>query len=539
MSLRTKILAAVVGLNVVVLAAAILVLLFGATSEDRRAEIESLVEKVRVAPVSGDAPRAERRRNVDLVWTALPGVVVSVLWLEELDDPERSAEPTPLIDAGTPAPSTEDVEEAVRFHKAARRTGRNIRAADRLLVLLEPTAEDGGGDGGAPEGRQSLYVRWHGAATLVSRARALYFTLLAGILAVTSLGWVLLSRLVVRPLARLAEAADRVASGDLGARVPTSGTGDEIDRTAQAFNRMAAEVSEHQSQLEDRVMSALSRVRKAEQHLAIAQRLTATGKLASGIAHEINNPLGGMRSAVRALQRGDLDAVKTAEYLDLVADGLGRVEETVKKVLQFTPRTPKPRPTDLRDVARKAAALARHRIERDGVRLVERLPAEAVPVYGDPFELQQVALNLLLNASDAVVERAPPGARGGQGEVSLAVSADAETAVLEVRDDGVGMTPEVAAQCFDLFFSTKDVGEGTGLGLAVVHNIVTNHGGRIDVETAPGQGTTMRVLLPRDSPAGDPSPGGDEGPSRPADPNRVSPPGAPAPAGDRSETSGR
>ncbi len=296
--------------------------------------------------------------------------------------------------------------------------------------------------------------------------------------------------------------------------MPTSGTGDEIDRTAQAFNRMAAEVAEHQSQLEDRVMAALSRVRKAEQHLAIAQRLAATGKLASGIAHEINNPLGGMRSAVKALQRGELDAAKTAEYLELVQDGLARVEETVKKVLQFTPRTPTPKATDLRDVARKAAALARHRLDRHDVRYVETLPATPVRVYGDAHELQQVALNLLLNAADALPPHAPsradvgprvegtprPEATPHRGRVELSVREEGEFAILEVADDGVGMAPDVQAQCFDLFFSTKDVGEGTGLGLAVVHNIVTNHGGRIELESALGQGSRFRVVLPRDVP---------------------------------------
>jgi|GEM_PF-1285561 len=507
MSLRTKILAAVVGLNLVVLVFAVFVLLFGVAGEDRRAEVFRLVEKVRVDPGDGEVARQHRTRNVDLLWTALPGLVQSVLWLEEDDDP-MVLEPRVHTDAGSLSPSDADLRRAVEYHKAARRDGRNLYFQNELLVLLEGgrEAEPTVGAPAPPAGRQSLYARWTSTGAHVGRARALYFTLLAGIVAVTTLGWILLSRLVVRPLARLASAADRAAGGDLTARVPTSGTGDEIDRTAQAFNRMAAEVAEHQSQLEDRVMAALSRVRKAEQHLAIAQRLAATGKLASGIAHEINNPLGGMRSAVKALQRGDLDAAKTAEYLELVQDGLARVEETVKKVLQFTPRTPTPKATDLRDVARKAAALARHRLDRHDVRYVETIPSVPVRVYGDAHELQQVALNLLLNAADAIPFPLAPHPDGSPraGRVELTVREEGESAILEVTDDGVGMTPDVQAQCFDLFFSTKDVGEGTGLGLAVVHNIVTNHGGRIDLESALGQGSRFRVVLPRDSAPVDP-----------------------------------
>jgi signal transduction histidine kinase len=379
-----------------------------------------------------------------------------------------------------------------------------------MAVVLEGFGEDLAPDA---ERRQGLYVRWPPQTGDLARVKTFYVVLLGGILLVTLVAWRLLSLLVVTPLASLASAADRMAGGDGEARVPTTGTGDEFDRTAQAFNRMAREVSEYQGQLEERVLQALSRIQKAEQHLAIAQRLAATGKLASGIAHEINNPLGGMRNAVRALARGDLDPKKTAEYLALVQDGLARVEDTVKKVLTFTPRAVKPQPTDLADVVKKATALARHRTDKKEVVLEERLPAAGeVTVFGDPHELQQVALNLLLNAADAVPGSSRRGRKSGEGKVEVEVKTEGDQAVLRVTDDGVGMTPEVQAQCFDLFFTTKEVGEGTGLGLAVVHNIVSNHGGRIELESAPGRGTTFRVFLPRETPA---SAGGGDGAASP------------------------
>jgi len=176
-------------------------------------------------------------------------------------------------------------------------------------------------------------------------------------------------------------------------------------------------------------------------------------------------------------------------------------------VLQFTPRKPDPRRTDLADVARKAASLARHRMEKRAIRFVERIPAgEPVTVFGDPHELAQVALNLLLNAADAVPERGEGGGPRppGRGVVEIEVGTEGDQAFLAVKDDETGMTPEVEARCFDLFFTTKEIGEGTGLGLAVVHNIVTNHGGRIDLETAPGKGTTFRVWLPREREAPEP-----------------------------------
>ena len=136
MSLRTKILAAVVGLNLVVLVFAVVVLLLGVGGEERRAEILRLVEKVRVDPGDGEAAREQRRHNVDLLWTALPGLVECVLWLEEDDDP-LVLEPRPHTDAGSLSPTEEDLLRAVEYHRVARRDGRNLYFQDELLVLLE------------------------------------------------------------------------------------------------------------------------------------------------------------------------------------------------------------------------------------------------------------------------------------------------------------------------------------------------------------------------------------------------------------------
>ena len=235
-------------------------------------------------------------------------------------------------------------------------------------------------------------------------ARRAYLVMLLGLGVVFLVTWVFLSRVVVRPLDDLTRAAVRVAAGDVTARLPTPTSDDELSRTAAAFNLMADEIHEYQGRLEERVLTGLEQIKKAEQHLAVAERLVATGKLAAGIAHEINNPLGGMKNAARALARGDLEPEKRAQYLELIQDGLQRVEETVKKVLAFTPRRVEPRPIDLGGVVQRALALSQHRIERKGAKVEVHLPTSAddARVFGDPLELQQVALNLLLNAADAL-----------------------------------------------------------------------------------------------------------------------------------------
>ena len=320
-------------------------------------------------------------------------------------------------------------------------------------------------------------------------ARALYLAMIAGVVLLTAISFWLVSRLVIHPLNKLADGAARIADGEYTVQLESPGTNDEIDRTVRAFNRMAREVAEYQGQLEDRVLSALERIKKAEKHLAIAQRLAATGKLAAGVAHEINNPLGGMKNAARALQRGDLSDDQTALYLELIDDGLARVERTVKRFLAFTPRRLDAQQADLAVVARSAMGLAEHRAATRGVTLEADIAAGEGGVYGDAHELQQVVLNLLLNAVDACPE-------GGGGRVRLSLAAHGDEVRLRVEDNGTGMSPEDQDQCFDMFFTTKPVGEGTGLGLAVVHTIVTNHGGRIDVSSVLGEGTTFEVALP-------------------------------------------
>jgi signal transduction histidine kinase len=490
MSLRTKLLAAVIGLH----GAFLLLALYWLVREEQATPDPSRDLRLLASEIDGArSPEDRERARARLLEMQRARLVADVYLVEAIERGPRAV--THRVFAATDAlagtrtaidPDGDAAKQAVLQFQEARRVGDTEWFATVLPSVGGTEIE---------RVRRGLVATTPPAGTKRRGIQAAYLVLIGGVVVLSGVAFFLVSRLVTRRLALLTSAADRIAAGDYrldlehGA-LGRSGSHDEIDRTIAAFQRMAREIGEYQGHLEDRVLSALGRIRKAEQHLAIAQRLAATGKLASGVAHEINNPLGGMKNAVRALARGDLTPEKQREYLDLVSDGLGRVEETVKKFLSFTPRRVEPRPTDLADVARKALALAQHRIEKKGIRVVERFaPPGGAVVFGDPHELMQVALNLFLNAADAVPEGRP-------GTIEVTASRSGDDVVLAVADDGVGMTPEDQARCFDLFFTTKEVGEGTGLGLAVVHNVVTNHGGRIEVESAPGRGTTFRVVLP-------------------------------------------
>ena len=488
MSIRTKLLAAIVGLNGTILILAWILFLRidpqRQTSWPGRAALERLAATV---PREGELEEIVQRQLEDGLWDGIY-IVVSASSRDAEKHPQEVYAAQEWFAARAEKRQGEQIQGRLRedlstFHGQAVRAG-PIQAHESGALAVIPASN-------SPPPRPFSVIALPGSSSW--GAQTLYFVMIAGVILLTAVSFWLVSRLVIDPLGELSEGAERVAQGDFGVRLQNRGSGDEIDRTIHAFNRMASEVAEYQGQLEDRVLTALARIKKAEQHLAIAQRLAATGKLAAGLAHEINNPLGGLKNATRALERGDLDEEKTKLYLELITDGLQRVEQTVKRFLSFTPRNVEPRTTNLADIVGKALGLADHKLRKKDVTVEREIaPPEAVTVFGDAHELQQVVLNLLLNAGDAVAD-------DGSGTVRVTLQRKAEEVVLAIADNGQGMSAEDQAHCFDMFFTTKDVGEGTGLGLAVVHNIVTNHGGRIEVSSELGQGSVFSIHLPADA----------------------------------------
>jgi signal transduction histidine kinase len=311
-------------------------------------------------------------------------------------------------------------------------------------------------------------------------------------LVLLAITWFIVDRVVARPLGEVVRGANRVAVGDYGTPVPSSGGDDEIQKVIAAFNSMMIEIGELQGRMRERTQDALLTARKTQDSLVIAQRLASTGRLAAGIAHEVNNPLAGMLNAVHSLRTKDMSPAKRDEYLEIVEDGLHRIQATVAKILQFTPHKVAPRRVDVQDVVRPVLALAKHRIEKEEVEVVATPSAEPAVVFGDPYELQQALLNVVLNALDALEE-----AHRETPRVEVATSVSGDEVRLLVRDNGVGMKDEDVPRAFDLFFTTKEPGHGTGLGLATAHKILTDHGGRIELRSRGAEGMDVEFVLPR------------------------------------------
>jgi signal transduction histidine kinase len=229
------------------------------------------------------------------------------------------------------------------------------------------------------------------------------------------------------------------------------------------------------------------RVRELERQLFHAERLTTVGRLAAGIAHEINNPLEGMANYL-SLARGDVargDSVSAARRLDSVGQGLERAAGIVRQVLAHAdPATAPKTPVDLNQILAETVDFVRSRPEFGAILFEQELVAGRLMALGSPIMLGQVASNLVINACEAQ----PRG-----GEVCVRSAREGGRVVLEVADRGPGVAEADRQRIFEPFFSTKD---STGLGLSVCHSIARQHGGELLTVPRSGGGAVFRLLLP-------------------------------------------
>jgi PAS domain S-box-containing protein len=228
--------------------------------------------------------------------------------------------------------------------------------------------------------------------------------------------------------------------------------------------------------------------KRDEEHLRVTDRMASVGRLAAGVAHEINNPLSFVIGNLDVLSHEPLSP-EQREVLADAREGAERVRQIVQDLRAFSrSNADELSPVDLASVIDFACTMAQNHIRHRA-----RLEVEhgAVPrVLGVEARLGQVVLNLLVNAADAI-----PEGHMAENLIRIRTSVAGDEVALEVSDTGTGMSPEVAGRVFDPFFTTKPVGAGTGLGLSISHRIVTDLGGTISVDSTPGRGTTFRVGL--------------------------------------------
>jgi signal transduction histidine kinase len=244
------------------------------------------------------------------------------------------------------------------------------------------------------------------------------------------------------------------------------------------------------------ILKDVSQQREHQERLMQAARLADVGQLAAGVAHEVNTPLAAIALRAERLLRMSQDEALRAQpafrdfprYLQSIDDEIYRCKKIVAGLLEFSrARPPEVRETDLNALCARAAELLAHQMRVKQVRLEVSAAPDLPPLRADEGQIRQAVVALLVNALDAC---------GPGGSVRLTTAHEGGFMRVTVRDDGVGIAREDLGKIFTPFFSTKPVGQGTGLGLAICHGVVTAHGGRIEVESEPGRGTQVSMLLP-------------------------------------------
>ena len=279
-------------------------------------------------------------------------------------------------------------------------------------------------------------------------------------------------RKIIQPLRLIERTTMQIAEGNFEP-LPVPDTKDETERVIRAFNRMVSELERRQNQLVQ------------------AKKLSSLGTLTSGIAHELNNPLNNISTSCQIVleELDEIDKDFLRKMLQNTEKEIARARDIVKGLLEFS-RTKEfsLEPHSIRTIVSRARQLVASQLP-GGIEIKIDVPDDLiVPV--DSQRMQQVVLNLLLNAIQAIAE--PPG------EIRIKAKRDAEReeAVIEVEDTGSGIDEEDLSHIFDPFFTTKEVGAGTGLGLSIVHGIIEQHSGTITVESKKGEGTRFIIRLP-------------------------------------------
>jgi signal transduction histidine kinase len=284
-----------------------------------------------------------------------------------------------------------------------------------------------------------------------------------------------LSRRFIGPITHLAGAMEKAGADFLDVKVDIRGH-DELALLGDRFNSMMA-----------RIRQANDELKKTHEKLVRSEKLASIGILASGVAHEINNPLGGLFNCLQMLVSNIEKPVLRDKYLGLAREGLEQIENTVSRLLWMSRKTEHmPVEVNVKSAVEGAYAFLRYRLDRDRIGFMNKVSDDLL-INFDVHDFQQLLMNLFINALDSMKKGGIIEVRGYRQDSMIR---------LEFIDQGEGILPENIGRIFDPFFTTKPPGEGTGLGLWLTYEIIRNYGGEITVESEPGKGSRFVITLP-------------------------------------------
>jgi two-component system, NtrC family, sensor kinase len=377
-------------------------------------------------------------------------------------------------------------DPALNATVASGRGSFQLSADGKLVRCYAPLLHKGDVAGAA---RLTLSLKAEQDRLLASRHLFLaYFVL--DFLLLLLLGSLLLSRTVVHPVRRLVSATRRISEGDLGGTVHVPGSA-EVAELCDAFNVMVLALREKRGEVEEKVASlnrANQEIVEARNEAVRSEKMASVGLLAAGMAHEIGTPLAAIMGYTGILAEELKGDEEKCDYLRRISAESRRIDRIVRGLLDYArPKEAARQEVALLPLMEKVVELltAQGVLKRLEVSVVAE---EGLPVvHADPHQLEQLLVNLVMNARDAM----PDG-----GELRLSARRKGDQLLLEVIDNGEGMPPEHLPRVFDPFFTTKEPGKGTGLGLAIVARIAESCGGRMSVESEPGSGSRFALTLP-------------------------------------------
>lgn len=301
---------------------------------------------------------------------------------------------------------------------------------------------------------------------------------------------------IIDPLLKMVMATQKIAQGDLSHKVEV-GAGDEIGYLAESFNTMTQNLKVANEKLldwgktlEKKVAERTKDLTEMQTHLIQSEKLASLGKLAAGVAHEINNPLGGILIYSHLLLEDTDKDHPFYENLKKIVKETSRCKDIVKGLLEFArPKEPEMGLVDINDIVNTSLSFYESQALFQNITITKNYARDLPKIVADSAQLQQVFINIILNAAEAIQ---------GHGTLSLStkLTEDNKFIDIEFADTGPGIAEEDKKRLFEPFFTTKEVGKGTGLGLAISYSIIRKHKGNIKVSSKIGQGTTFTVQLP-------------------------------------------
>jgi two-component system NtrC family sensor kinase len=306
----------------------------------------------------------------------------------------------------------------------------------------------------------------------------------------------LITRSITKPLSEMVSVTQSIATGNLDRRIVVKSK-DEIGQLALSFNKMVASLRKMRAELENWANTLEQKVKERTEELAAmqntlvqSQRLASLGKMAAGIAHEINNPLGGIL-VLSSLVLEDLkEQDPHRENLQEVIKQTMRCRDIVKGLLQFSRQEEgKTEYVKVNTMLNSTLSLIEKQALFHNIEIIKNFDSNLPDVLGDGSQLQQVFMNIILNAVQAMKEI-------GVLTINTCHDPKNDMVVIEIADTGTGIPDEIIDRIFDPFFTTKEVGEGTGLGLSIAYGIITKHQGRMTVKSKVGQGSVFTIKIP-------------------------------------------